>query len=245
MCHLNDLELLKNKRKLERQKQKVVKLPNQVNKEHSVIEQLSKKKRTETTRKEAKNESSGFLGNASDQDICNSDEQDDEDDNDEIMAIISGDNLCEDDAVLWVRNIEDENSDVNVSDNEDREESEDESDDEDKAACSMEGCKHEGKPSSNFNWLKCDIQNCKRWYHDVCVDVLGLSSNQLENVHFICPKCFQNCAKSNCDVVGNFFETVRCKVCLCLYHKQCTGIQLSRRQLSSKNNFTCIDCSSF
>ena len=44
LCHLNDLELLRNKRKLERQKQKVVKLPNQVNKEHSVIEQLSKKR---------------------------------------------------------------------------------------------------------------------------------------------------------------------------------------------------------
>ena len=138
LCHLNDLELLKNKRKLERQKQKVVKLPNQVNKEHSVIEQLSKKRRTETTRKEAKSESSGFLGNASDQDICNSDEQDDDDDNDEIMAIISGDNLCEDDAVLWVTKVEDENSDVNVSDNEDREESEDESDDEDQS-CLLHG----------------------------------------------------------------------------------------------------------
>ena len=67
--------------------------------------------------------------------ICNSDEQDDDDDNDEIMAIISGDNLCEDDAVPWVRKIEDENSDVNVSDHEDQEETEDESDDEDKAVC--------------------------------------------------------------------------------------------------------------
>ena len=48
---------------------------------------------------------------------CNSDEQDDDDDNHEIMAIISGDNLCDDDAVPWVKKAEDENSDVNVSDN--------------------------------------------------------------------------------------------------------------------------------
>ena len=61
----------------------------------------------------------------------------------------------------------DENSDI--SNNKDQVESEDESDDE-------EGRKHEGghgkKPSSNFYWLRCDIQSCKRWYHDVCVDVL-------------------------------------------------------------------------
>ena len=78
---------------------------------------MSRKKKTETTGKEPKRESSGFLGDASDQDICNSDEQDDNDDNDEIMAIISGDNLCDDDAVPWLKKAEDENSDVNVSDN--------------------------------------------------------------------------------------------------------------------------------
>ena len=55
-------------------------------------------------------------------------------------------------------------------------ESEDESDDEDRAICCKEGCKHKdgpgGKPSGNFYWLRYDIQSCKRWYHDVHVDVM-------------------------------------------------------------------------
>ena len=68
----------------------------------------------------------------------------------------------------------DENSDV--SSNKDQVEFEDEGDDEDKAICCKVGRKHEGghggKPSSNFYWLRCDIQSCKKRYHDVCVDVL-------------------------------------------------------------------------
>ena len=31
---------------------------------------------------------------------------------------------------------------------------------------------HGGKRISNFYQLRCDIQSCKRWYLDVCVDVL-------------------------------------------------------------------------
>ena len=62
-----------------------------------------------------------------------------------------------------------------VSNDEDKVECEDESDDEDNAICCKEGCKHEGghegKPSSDFLWLRCDIQSCKRWYHYHCVDV--------------------------------------------------------------------------
>ena len=56
MYCLSDLELPKNKKKLEIQKPKVAKLTNQVNKEHTVVEHLSEKK-TETTRKEAKDDS--------------------------------------------------------------------------------------------------------------------------------------------------------------------------------------------
>ena len=69
--------------------------------------------------------------------------------------------------------VEDENSDV--SNNKDQVESKDESDDEDKAIWCKEGRKHEGRherePSSNFYWLRCDIESCKTWYHDFCVDV--------------------------------------------------------------------------
>ena len=48
-----------------------------------------------------------------------------------------------------------------------------------------------------FYWLRCDIQSCKTWYHDFCVDVLLISFTQVENLQYICPRCFQNCANSH------------------------------------------------
>ena len=48
--------------------------------------------------------------------------------------------------------------------------------------------------------------------------------------------------KSDCRVVSNSFETVRCKVCLSV---SVTSNLQEFRQLSSKNNFTCIDVHRF
>ena len=66
---------------------------------------------------------------------------------------------------------EDKNSGVS-----DKVESGDESHSEDKAICCKEGCKHEGghewKLSSNFYWLRCDIQSCKGWYDYHCAYIL-------------------------------------------------------------------------
>ena len=64
-------------------------------------------------------------------------------------------------------------------------------------------------------------------------EVISVLSGKYKRVPFVDPV-----ANSNFHVVGNFSETVTCKFCLCLYHTQFTAQEF--RQLSSKNNSTCI-----
>ena len=69
--------------------------------------------------------------------------------------------------------------------------------------------------NGRFDWLISGHQSVnpfeRRNFYTVC---------QIQRFTFVHPV-----ANSSFHVVGNFFETIRCKVCIYLYHKQFTGIQ--------------------
>ena len=69
--------------------------------------------------------------------------------------------------------------------------------------------------SGRFHWLISGHQST-----DISREVISILSGEYKRFTFVDPV-----ANSYFHVVGNFFETMRCKVCLCLYHKQFTGIQ--------------------
>ena len=50
-------------------------------------------------------------------------------------------------------------------------------------------------------------------------EVIPILSGKYKRFTFV-----HHVADSNFHVACNFFETIRCKACLCLYHKQFTGI---------------------
>ena len=69
--------------------------------------------------------------------------------------------------------------------------------------------------NGRFDWLISGHQSV-----DISREVISILSGKYKRFTFVDPV-----ANSYFHVVGNFFETIRCKVCLCLYHKQFTGIQ--------------------
>ena len=69
--------------------------------------------------------------------------------------------------------------------------------------------------NGRFDWLISLQQSA-----DISREVISILSGKYKRFRFVDPV-----ANSNFHVVGNFFETIRCKVCLCLYDKQFIGIQ--------------------
>ena len=80
--------------------------------------------------------------------------------------------------------------------------------------------------NGRFDWLTSGHQSV-----DISREVISILSSKYKRFTFVDPV-----ANSNFHVVGNFFETIKCKVCFVFIISNLQEF----RQLSSENNPTCI-----